>query len=182
MKRILLLGPQGSGKGTQAQLLSAHLGIPALSMGQLCRDEVASGSELGKEIETIINDGRLVPDVVALQLLKRRLEQEDARGGYILDGYPRNDAQLKAYGELKAPTDVIVISVPREESMKRLQKRAELEGRADDTPELIARRLDIYESETLPVIDRYAQEGIVRMIDGVGSVDAIAAAIKASLN
>ncbi len=182
MKRILLLGPQGSGKGTQAQKLSELLGVPALSMGQLLRDVVASGNALGERVAEVINAGRLVSDEIALDVLKHRLEMEDAQHGYVLDGYPRNMAQMNAYEALERPTDVIVLLVPREESLKRLMKRAVIEGRADDTPELIDRRLAIYEEETKPVIERYAELGLLREVDGVGTIEEIAGRVRSVLN
>src|SRR3989338_6732229 len=117
--KILLVGPQGSGKGTQAELLSKHLGIPAFGMGQLCREEVASVSEMGQKIDSIIKGGNLVSDHDAANLLKKRLAQPDTQNGYILDGYPRNPSQYAAFN-FDTPTDVVVIEVPREESLKRL--------------------------------------------------------------
>ncbi|MFA6131195.1 MAG: nucleoside monophosphate kinase [Patescibacteria group bacterium] len=182
MHKILILGPQGSGKGTQAERLSARLKIPALSMGALLRDEIASGSDLGKEIDAIINQrGELVADHVALSVLERRLKQSDAENGYILDGYPRNQAQFEAFDVFDKPTAVVVIDVPRNESLKRLTKRSELEARADDTPEIINKRLSIYEESTKPIIDQYAMRDIVHRIDGVGTMDDVEERIVASL-
>src|SRR3989338_7178193 len=120
--KILLVGPQGSGKGTQAELLSKHLGIPAFGMGQLCREEVASGSEMGKKIDSIIKGGNLVSDQDAADLLQKRLSRPDTQNGYILDGYPRNSAQYSVF-TFDHPTDIVVIEVPREESLKRLSGR-----------------------------------------------------------
>ncbi|MFH1712237.1 MAG: nucleoside monophosphate kinase [Patescibacteria group bacterium] len=172
--KILILGPQGSGKGTQAVRLSQKLKLPALSMGQLLRDEIATGSELGKEIDEIIHGDRpLVPDYMALDVLKKRLEQKDTERGYILDGYPRTMEQYEMYKTFDIPTAVMVIDVPREESLKRLNKRAEIEGRSDDTPELINRRLELYHEETEPVIETYRQEGILHVVDGVGEMEEV---------
>lgn len=169
--KIFLLGPQGSGKGTQALRLSQKLGIPALSMGQLLRDEVSAKSELGVLIQGFIDRGELVPDDVALSVLKERLAKPDAEKGYILDGYPRNLAQYHTFETFDVPTAVIVLNVPREESLKRLMRRAEIEGRSDDMPELINRRLEIYENDTEPVIAEYAHLGLVHMIDGLGEME-----------
>lgn len=173
MKRIIILGPQGSGKGTQAELLAEKLSIPALSMGQLLRDEISNKTELGLEIDGILKSGNLVSDKVAIKVLQKRLEEEDARNGYILDGYPRNAEQYQASRSLPSPTDIILIEVPREESMARLIKRAEVEQRADDKPEAMERRLEIYEEQTKPLIALYEIELPVHKIDGVGSVEEI---------
>lgn len=183
MKKILILGPQGSGKGTQAEILSKKLDIPTLSMGQLLRDEIATGSELGKTIDKIIHGkGNLVPDDIALEVLKKRLKKENTSNGYILDGYPRNISQKKTYETFDTPTDVLIINVPKDESLSRLLKRAELEGRPDDTKDLILHRLDVYERETLPIIDEYKEQGIVRVADGIGSIEEIAKRIEKALS
>lgn len=174
MYKILILGPQGSGKGTQASLLAQRLGVPALSMGQLLRDEVKSGSELGKEIDAIIHgQGKLVPDQTAAEVLKRRLAQPDAAQGYVLDGYPRNIAQYTVSLAIVQPTHVLLVDVPRAESLARLSKRAELEGRVDDTAELINTRLEVYENETKPILEEYRQSGVLHEVNGIGSVEEV---------
>lgn len=203
--KILMVGPQGSGKGTQAELLAKQLGIPTFAMGQLCRDEVASGSELGKQIDAILKTGNLVSDQTAAGLLKKRLERPDTQNGYILDGYPRNLSQFAAF-DFDTPTHVIVIDVPREESLKRLGGRltCNKDGRVraismgvkpgdpcdcggvftqrtDDTPEAINRRLEIYENDTNPVIAEYERKGLVRRVDGLGSVEEVAERITQAL-
>jgi len=195
------MGPQGSGKGTQAEKLSAKLGIPSFAMGQLIRDEVATGSETGKKLEAIINQGILVSDEAAAHLLKLRLQKPDTQNGYILDGYPRNLLQFVAF-DFDTPTHVIVIDIPREESLKRLGGRltcsvcgkvGSVNGgikvgdecscggkwtqRDDDKPEAINRRLEIYEKDTSPVIAEYGKKGIVHHVDGVGSADYVHARI-----
>ncbi len=198
--KMLLMGPQGCGKGTQAEIVSKILRVPALSMGQLLRDEIASGSDLGKKFDVILKRGDLVSDEDAAMMLKRRLEKSDAQGGYIIDGYPRNLSQWKAF-DFDTPTHVIVIDVPREESLKRLGGRltcrvcnkvgamkdgikpgdlcacgGEWYQRDDDTPEAISRRLQIYENDTQPVIEKYG--ALVKRVDGVGSVEEVATRIK----
>ncbi|OGL67181.1 hypothetical protein A2856_03920 [Candidatus Uhrbacteria bacterium RIFCSPHIGHO2_01_FULL_63_20] len=195
--KILLLGPQGSGKGTQAKILERELRIPAFSMGQLLRDEAASGSELGREIDRIISGGNLVSDKVAAQVLRARLSRPDVANGYILDGYPRSLEQANEF-TFDKPTHVMVIEVPKDESMKRLGGRltcftcgrvyamrdghaagdacecgGKMEVRTDDTPEAIEKRLKIYDEETEPLIAVYGGQGLVRRIDGVGSVEEI---------
>lgn len=177
INKILILGPQGSGKGTQASRLSQKLGIPALSMGQLLRDEVTLGGPLGEKIAEIINAGNLVSDEVALDVLKKRLQLPDAEQGYILDGYPRNIKQYEAYKTFDVPTAVLVITVPKEETMARLASRAALEGRVDDTPELIEKRLNIYEADTKPVVDIYRELGVMREVNGIGTQDEVEANI-----
>lgn len=195
--KILLMGPQGCGKGTQAEKLSAKLGIPSFAMGQLIRDEVATGSENGKKLEAIINQGILVSDEDAAHLLKLRLQKPDTQNGYILDGYPRNFLQFTAF-DFDTPTHVVVIDIPREESLKRLGGRltcsvcgkvgsinngikvddtcscgGKWTQRDDDKPEAINRRLEIYEKDTSPVIAEYAKKGIVHHVDGIGSPDEV---------
>lgn len=202
------MGPQGSGKGTQALKLAQHLGIPSFGTGQLIREEIASGSEFGQKLKEIILKGELISDVDAAFLLKRRLEQPDTKNGYILDGYPRNMSQFAAF-DFDVPTHVMVIEIPRDESLKRLGGRLTCRGcdkvgsthdglkpgdpcdcgttrgewyqREDDTPSAIARRLDIYEQDTAPVISQYEKKGLVKRIDGVGSIDEVFKRIVGSL-
>lgn len=180
-QRILILGPQGSGKGTQANLLAERLNIPALSMGQLLRDVIAEGGEFGQKLAGILNAGNLVSDEDALEILKLRLMKDDAKEGYILDGYPRNLEQLRAFDTIESPEVLLVLTVPREESIARLLKRAEIEGRADDTKEVISHRLAVYEEKTKPVIEEYEKRGIVKYIDGVGSIEEVASRIQEAL-
>lgn len=195
--KILLLGPQGSGKGTQAQLLSERLGIPSFAMGQLLRDEVAAGSDIGKEVDGILKSGNLVSDEVAARVLQARIARPDASGGYVLDGYPRNLAQYGMF-TFDEPTHALVIEVPREESLKRLGGRltcdrcgkvyamangakagdacacgGSLMQRSDDTPEAIGRRLDIYDNDTTPMLAKFEGRGILRRVDGMGTVEEV---------
>ncbi|HBL39440.1 TPA: adenylate kinase [Candidatus Uhrbacteria bacterium] len=197
MHKILLMGPQGSGKGTQAQLLSEKLGIPTFAMGQLLRDEIASGSALGKKAAEFMNRGDLVTDEMAIQVLKKRLGRPDTAYGYILDGYPRNEGQYREFS-FETPTHVLVIDIPREESLKRISGRltcstcgaiyavkdgsklgdecacgGKLTQRDDETPASVSRRLAIYENETKPIIETYERKGFVRRVDGMGSVGEI---------
>ncbi len=192
--KIFLMGPQGSGKGTQGERLSMDFGIPTFSMGQLLRDELTTGSAFGRKFQEILRHGDLVSDTDAALLLKKRLEDPDTQQGYILDGYPRNLAQMRQFN-FDVPTHVIVIEIPKEESIKRLGGRltcrrcnhvasihdglkpgelcacgGEWYVREDDTPDAVARRLDIYEHDTQPVIAQYERQGIVHRIDGVGTI------------
>lgn len=182
INKILVLGPQGSGKGTQADILAKKLNIPALSMGNLLRAEVSSGSDLGKQISAFIDEGNLVTDEITSAVLKKRLSDPDAANGFILDGYPRFMEQYEVSKTFLEPTAVLVVSVPQEESMKRILKRAEIEKRTDDTPESIERRLTWSREKTEPVIEKFKQEGILHLIDGMGSVEEVEGRIKLELN
>ena len=151
-------------------------------MGQLLRDEIETGSEIGKKISKIIyEDGESVSDELALEMLKGRLAQDDAKGGYILDGYPRNMSQYEAYKTFDKPTAVILIDVPADESMKRLMKRSEIEHRADDQPTKIARRLEIYDEETKPVLEMFKEQGVLKYIDGIGDMEEVESRIDEAL-
>ncbi|MFZ2681856.1 MAG: nucleoside monophosphate kinase [Patescibacteria group bacterium] len=179
MHKILILGPQGCGKGTQAALLSEKLGIPQLSMGQLLRETAKGDSELAEQIKGIQRAGNLVPDRIAIQVLDQRLQLPDTQRGYILDGFPRNEEQYLAFEKYATPTMVLVIEVPPEVSLPRLMKRAELEHRFDDTPEIIQKRLRIYAEETKPMIQHYTAQDLVRVVDGVGTIQEVAERIAA---
>ncbi|MDD7963255.1 adenylate kinase [Microbacterium thalli] len=184
--RLLIVGPQGSGKGTQGIRIAEALGIPAVSTGDVFRANVAEGTELGQQVQAIIAGGDLVPDELTSAIVRDRLEQADAAGGFLLDGYPRNLAQvgdLDAFlqGRGEELTGVIELVVPRDESIARLSKRAAEQGRADDNEESIAKRLSIYENETAPILDVFRERGIVDQIDGVGSLDEITERITAAL-
>lgn len=184
--RLLIIGPQGSGKGTQGARIADHLGIPTISTGDVFRANVKDGTELGLKVKALIDAGDLVPDDLTSEIVRDRLSQEDAAHGFLLDGYPRNlgqvgdlDAFLDGRGE--PLTAVIELSVPRDESIARLSRRAAEQGRADDNEESIAKRLSIYESETAPILDVYRERGIVDGVDGVGSLDEITERITVAL-
>ncbi|MGA6128306.1 MULTISPECIES: adenylate kinase [unclassified Microbacterium] len=184
--RLLIIGPQGSGKGTQGARIAERLGIPTVSTGDVFRANVKDGTDLGLKVKAIIDAGDLVPDELTSEIVRDRLSQEDAAHGFLLDGYPRNltqvghlDGFLEQRGE--PLTAVIELSVPRDESIARLSRRAAEQGRADDNEESIAKRLSIYESETAPILDVYRERGIVDEIDGVGSLDEITERITAAL-
>lgn len=174
MHRIFLLGPQGCGKGTQVVILSQRLDIPALSMGQLLRDAATGNDDLAQQIRDIQAKGELVGGAIVAQVLRRRLDQPDMVNGYILDGFPRNQDQYDAYAAHDVPTAVIVIDVPRDVSLERIAHRIRTEHRADDTPEAIERRLDIYYADTVPLIDEYRKQGLVREVNGVGTIEEVA--------
>lgn len=184
--RLLIIGPQGSGKGTQGERIAAAFGIPAVSTGDVFRANVKEGTELGLQVKAIIDAGDLVPDELTGAIVRDRLAQDDAADGFLLDGYPRNLAQvgdLDAFlGDRGEPlTAVIELSVPRDESIRRIALRAVEQGRADDNEESIAKRLSIYESETAPILDVYRDRGVVDAVDGVGSLDEVFERIVAAL-
>jgi len=184
--RLLIVGPQGSGKGTQGVRVAEAFGIPVVSTGDIFRANIKQGTELGQKVTAILDAGDLVPDELTSEIVRDRLSQDDAASGFLLDGYPRNTAQvghLDAFleGRGESLDAVILLDVPREESLERLRLRAVEQGRSDDTDEAIAHRLDIYEHETAPIIEIYEPRGIVDRIDGVGSLDEITERISAAL-
>jgi adenylate kinase len=186
---ILLLGPQGSGKGTQAKKIAAAYGVPHISSGDLYRAAIAAGTELGKKVEPILAAGELVPDDITVPLIRDRLSRGDTVPGFILDGYPRNLAQAEALDEMldevgRAIEIVFAFYVPdREQLMERLLKRAQEEKRPDDTPEVIERRLNDYDEKTAPLIEYYrSTRGNVVGIHADRSVGDVFGEIEEALN
>ena len=184
--RLVLLGAPGSGKGTQATRLKEHLQVPHISTGDLLRAEVAAGSKLGLEAKEVMARGELVSDAILLGMLETRFSRDDTRGGFILDGYPRNVAQCEALEALLArigqPLDIAVkIKVPSELIVERIAGRAAAEGRKDDTPETVRERLRVYAEQTAPVAQHFDSIGHLRIVDGVGEVDIVFARIRAAL-
>jgi adenylate kinase len=161
---ILLLGPQGAGKGTQGRLISAEYGIPHVATGDMLRSAIAAGTELGRKAAPLLSAGELVPDEIMIGLIRDRLTQEDARNGFVLDGYPRTTPQAEAFDalleEIEAPLSVVFeFQLPEEVCVERLSRRAEEEGRADDTPEAIRTRLRLYHEQTEPLVEYYRARG-----------------------
>jgi adenylate kinase len=161
---ILLLGPQGAGKGTQGRLISAEYGIPHVATGDMLRSAIAAGTELGRKAAPLLSAGELVPDEIMIGLIRDRLTQEDARNGFVLDGYPRTTPQAAAFDalleEIEAPLSVVFeFQLPEEVCVERLSRRAEEEGRADDTPEAIRTRLRLYHEQTEPLVEYYRARG-----------------------
>ena len=176
--RIVLLGPPGSGKGTQAALLVKQLGIPHISTGALLRDAAKRCTELGLQAKALTDKGELVPDNVMSGMLEERLKLEDVAKGFVLDGYPRNLAQASSLDillkRLNQPVEeAILIDINAEQILKRIAKRAQEEGRADDTEETVRNRLRVYAEQTAPVADYYAERGLLTRVLGDGSVDEI---------
>ena len=186
MTRLLLIGPPGAGKGTQAALLSEHLGIPAISTGDIFRYNVKNQTPLGVEAKGFMDRGEYVPDSLTNALVRDRLSHDDALGGFLLDGYPRTIDQVNELDSILSDAgkrlDVVVqLTADNDELVRRLAHRAEVEGRADDTPEVIRRRLEVYDSQTAPLIDVYAARGLVAKIDGLGEISDVTARIVEAL-
>ena len=184
--RLVLLGAPGSGKGTQAARLKKKLEVPHISTGDLLRAAVAAGTPLGRKAKAVMDAGQLVSDDIMLGMLEERLSQADARGGFILDGYPRNLSQVEALDSLlerlQQPLDVVVkLDVPAEEIVSRCEIRFKAEGRADDDPEVVRKRLHVYAEQTAPVADWYQRHGKLKVVDGVGELDVVFARILAVL-
>ena len=184
--RLLIVGPQGSGKGTQGVRIADAFGIPAVSTGDVFRANISAGTDLGLRVQAIIEAGNLVSDELTGEVVRARLSQDAAAVGVLLDGYPRNLAQVADLDEFLGSRDesldaVIELNVPRAESIARLARRAKEQGRTDDTEEVIAHRLSIYESETAPILGVYGERGLVVTIDGVGSLDEITERIVTAL-
>jgi adenylate kinase len=184
--RLLIVGPQGSGKGTQGVRIAEAFGIPAISTGDMFRAAVADGSDLGNQVTAVIEAGDLVPDELTSAVVRDRLSKADAADGFLLDGYPRNVGQVRDLDAFLEGRDevldaVIELSVPRDESIARLTLRAQEQGRTDDTEQVIANRLAIYERETAPILGVYGTRDIVVQIDGVGTLDEITERIVSAL-
>lgn len=176
--RLVLLGAPGSGKGTQAARLKEHLQVPHISTGDLLRAEVAAGSPLGLQAREVMARGDLVSDDILLGMLKDRFSRDDTRAGFILDGYPRNLAQAAALDRLLQDLGqkfdaAIQLAVDNEQIIERLAGRAKAEGRADDTPDSVRHRLNVYDEQTAPVIEFYRAQGQLTVVDGVGSLDEV---------
>ncbi|MCL1600468.1 MAG: adenylate kinase [Actinomycetia bacterium] len=180
-RRILLLGPPGAGKGTQAALIANALHVPHISTGDMLRAAVAEGSDLGSQVESVMAAGDLVSDSLVVAIVDERLAKEDARCGYLLDGFPRTLGQAEALNDLviDAIGTVVVLDVASEVVVQRLLKRAEEEGRSDDNEETIRRRLEVYEADTSPLVNFYG--AAVLTVDGVGAVDDVLSRIMIAL-
>jgi adenylate kinase len=168
---LLLLGVQGSGKGTQAKRLAAEYGLEHLSTGDMLRQAIAEQTDLGRRVKPILEAGDLVPDDLMIELIRKRLEAPEAAGGFILDGFPRTMAQADALDSMLAEVDrplsvVLELQVPDDVAIQRLRKRAVEEGRSDDTPEAIANRIDLYHRETKPLVSHYRLAGNLVGIHG----------------
>jgi adenylate kinase len=176
--RLILMGPPGAGKGTQAKVVADHFGIPAISTGDIFRANVSQGTALGKKAQEYMDAGEYVPDHVTNLMVRARIDEPDAAPGFLLDGYPRTVAQVEELDGMIRHTGheldaAVVLSVDADEIVARLLQRARLEGRADDTEEVVRRRQEVYGEQTEPLIEVYRQRGIVHEIDGMGPVDEV---------
>ncbi|AGG87553.1 adenylate kinase [Rhodanobacter denitrificans] len=184
--RLVLLGAPGSGKGTQAARLKTALGVPHISTGDMLRAAVAAGTAMGLKAKAVMDAGQLVSDDILLGMLEERLAQADAKAGFILDGYPRNLAQADALDHLLArlgqPLDAVVkLEVPNATIIGRCEIRFKAEGRADDNPDTVRKRLGVYAEQTAPVADFYASRGKLQVVDGVGELAEVTARIERAL-
>jgi adenylate kinase len=183
---VLLLGPQGSGKGTQAKRIQAEYGIPHIATGEILRDAIAAGSELGGRVKSIVESGQLVPDDLMIGLIRERLAEDDAEDGFILDGFPRTLAQANALDDMLAEIgrDLSIVfgfQLEDEIGIERMTKRAEIENRKDDTPEAIAERLRIYHEQTEPLIGHYRAQGNLVGIHADRTIDEVFSEVQEAL-
>ncbi|MFX4272258.1 adenylate kinase [Propionibacteriaceae bacterium Y1685] len=183
--RLLIMGPPGAGKGTQAKAISEKYGIPAISTGDIFRANVKQGTPLGLEAKRIMDAGGYVGDDITNGIVADRLAEADAQQGFLLDGYPRTTAQVAALDEMLGDDDldaVISLQADTDEVVTRLRKRAEQEGRSDDTEEAIRTRQDVYRTETSPLLDTYRDRGLLIEVDGLGEVAEVSERIFTALD
>jgi adenylate kinase len=185
--RLILMGPPGAGKGTQAKVLAERLGIPAISTGDIFRANVSRATPLGLEAKRYMDAGDYVPDDVTNAMVRDRIAEEDALAGFLLDGYPRTVAQVDELDAMLSSSGfaldaAVVLTVDRDELVQRLLKRAQTEGRADDTEEVVRRRQEIYAEQTAPLLEVYAGRGLLIEVDGMGPVDEVTARVSAALD
>jgi adenylate kinase len=188
--RLILFGGPGSGKGTQAAFLVEYLNVPHISTGDILRTERANGTELGQAAQTYMDRGELVPDQVVVDMVENRMAQPDARAGWLMDGFPRNTSQAVVFEQMLEKIDqpynyLLFLDVPpitlNQRALNRQQMAEAGQQRTDDIPETIAKRLKVYEQETLPMILNYQQHPKFIRIDGTLSVEAVTAEIKRSI-
>jgi adenylate kinase len=183
---LLVLGPQGAGKGTQAKRIGSDYGIPHISTGDMFRAEIAAGTDFGKRVDSILAAGELVPDDLTVAMIRERLAEDDARDGFVLDGFPRNLAQAEALdamlGEIDRSLDAILFfDLSDEVGFERMMKRAQDENRPDDTPDVIRRRLEIYHEETEPIVEHYRATGKLVPLHAARSIDEVYREIQQAL-
>lgn len=185
-RRIVLLGPPGAGKGTQAAAIVRDLGIPHISTGDMLRAAVKAGTEIGLKAKAVMDAGELVSDEIVIRIAEERLSQEDAKNGFLLDGFPRTLSQAEALegilDRLGTKLDCcLALTVDTEAIVKRLLKRAEIEGRADDNEETIRERMRVYERETAPLLDFYRERNLLIEVSGMGTVEEVGERIREAL-
>ena len=187
MTNLLIVGPPGAGKGTQAVRIAERYGVPAISTGDIFRANIKEQTELGQQVSAILDRGELVPDSLTNDLVADRLSQADAEGGYLLDGYPRTTGQVEFLESVNSQRGQRVDAVIRlvadtEEVVSRLRKRAEEQGRSDDNEETIRHRLEVYERETAPLLELFAQRSLIVEVDGLGEIDEVTERILSALS
>ncbi|RLY94423.1 adenylate kinase [Kocuria tytonicola] len=186
MTRMLIIGPPGAGKGTQAARICDRLDVPAISTGDIFRANIKDQTELGREAQGYTDAGNLVPDSVTNSMVRDRLSQQDVTDGFLLDGYPRTVAQVEELDRILETNGValdvvLLLTADNDELVTRLLGRAQEQGRTDDTEDVIRHRLDVYDEQTAPVVGMYEDRGIVVRVDGLGSIDEVTERIMAAL-
>jgi adenylate kinase len=186
LTRLLLIGPPGAGKGTQAVRLAEAFGIPAISTGDIFRSNVKNGTELGQQAKAFIDAGDNVPDSLTNALIRDRLAEDDAKDGFLLDGYPRTTDQVRELDAFLAEHGtaleaVVELTADADEVVGRLRKRALEQGRSDDTEEVVRHRLDVYREQTAPLVDVYSGRALLVKVDGIGEIDEVTERITAGL-
>ncbi|MDO4665302.1 MAG: adenylate kinase [Actinomycetaceae bacterium] len=187
MKRIVILGAPGAGKGTQSKKIVEYLNVPHLATGDMFRELMSGDSALGKQARTYIDQGQLVPDEIVNEMVRKRLLACDRNGGFLLDGYPRNLIQAHALNhvldDMGVDLDAVIeLKVDKEELIARLLKRAEIEGRSDDTEPVIRNRMEVYRRETKPITAFYETEHVMNVVDGMGTAEDVWARIQSVLD
>lgn len=187
MKRLLLMGPPGAGKGTQASYLAEKLGVPAISTGDIFRAHVSAGTSLGTQAQAYMDAGEYVPDEITNNMVAQRLRNPDATNGFLLDGYPRTLIQVAHIDDTLATNGhrldaVLLLEADTEELVSRLVARAAIESRADDNGTVVRRRQEIYAAQTAPLVEEYRRRGILVTVDGTGTVETVRQRILASLS
>jgi adenylate kinase len=184
--RLVLLGPPGAGKGTQAKRLADELGVPTISTGDIFRSSIADGTQLGRLAQSYLDAGKLVPDEVTNDMVRDRICRPDCTPGFVLDGYPRTVAQAHTLDDMLtehgAHLDrVVELTVDIEEVIKRLHRRAAIEGRSDDTDDVIRHRQEVYAEQTAPLVDFYRERGLLVQVDGMGDIDEVTERVASAL-
>tara|TARA_R110000868_G_scaffold199758_2_gene446817 strand:+ start:363342 stop:363926 length:585 start_codon:yes stop_codon:yes gene_type:complete len=185
--RLLIVGPPGAGKGTQAARIAEKYRIPTISTGDIFRFNIANETELGKQVKAIVDSGDYVPDSLTNALVTDRLNEADAQGGFLLDGYPRTPDQVRYLDELLAShghalDGVVRLAADQEEVVRRLRQRSIEQGRVDDSEEAIRHRQEVYQRETAPLLEMFDERGLLIEVDGLGPIDEVTARIFAALD
>jgi len=185
--RLLIVGPPGAGKGTQAARIVERYGVPWISTGDIFRANIKAGTPLGQRVSQLIEAGKLVPDELTNEIVEDRLRQDDVADGFLLDGYPRTVDQVHALdavlqAEARTLDAVVLLEVDTDEVVERLLKRAAIEGRADDTEAVIRHRQQVYADQTQPLVELFSTRGILISVDGLGSVDEVSDRIFTALD